>query len=122
MSLFRIKKFIQDIWLHLSFSKLKELGFLIKFWWENYFVSSCPTLELLQYWLQQNLKYWERINNNGGRTYSASKIKKIKITLECLRKIIDEDYGEIDPFKRYIIKQDENTEMFLKYLKNIERW
>lgn len=111
----------------------KELFWFIKFWKNYYTFVETPMFVFMEWHTKNMIKDFESCDmllNQKKRT------KELKIFNELVRRYNKEDYGFWhdedlkfkDPFndnfghKRFIIKENENWDMLIKYLSKARRW
>lgn len=116
-----VKRHLKDLYYNLHWNRIKHLLHMIKFWWNYNDFTSYKGLEFLYWHLQRVLEVSElTIIYENQEEYNKELIEVI----ECLRKELEEDFGEINEIEvdKYIQNADDNFNRLIELLKNHHRW
>ena len=119
--IWRIKRHLKDLYYNLHWDRIKHLLHMIKFWWNYNDFTSYKGLEFLHWHLKGVLKVSKStIIYENQEEYN----EELEEVIECLRKELEEDFGEINEigFDKYIQNADDNFNRILELLKNHHKW
>lgn len=110
-----IKYKIKEFSYNLHPRKFKQMIKLIRLGWTSWYdVDYAYSLQLLKFGIEQLQEAHDREQIYVGQ---EKRSKEMKIFLECLDRLIKDEYG----MKKEVTRR-ENKEMLLKYMKNIDKW
>jgi hypothetical protein len=115
------KRVVRNLYYNLHWNQIKNLIYMIKFWWRYSTSTSYDGLKFLHWHLRNTLK-----DSKANIVYVNQEQynKQLEEFIEYLRIELEEDFGDLDviTFEEYAKNSNDNLDKLAESFKNHNNW